>query len=102
MKTRMKEHRKEVDKLMEGRCFIRGARNESKTDWWIAAVTDHAIKDDYVIDCQSAKIVEKEADWGKRGIGEAIAIRKYPNNMNRDKSRYFPSHLYDDLLVPRS
>ena len=32
-----------------------------------------------------AKIAEKEADWGKRGIKEAIAIRKIPNNMNRDE-----------------
>ena len=34
LKNRVKEHREEVDKLMEGRSFIRGARKESETDQW--------------------------------------------------------------------
>ena len=101
LKTRVKEHSEKGDKLMEGRAFTRGTRNESETDQSQSAITDQANKENHATDWQSAKIVEKEADWGKRGIREAIAIKKHPNNMNRDEGRYFLSHLYDDLLVHR-
>ena len=83
--------------MMEGRPFTQGTRKESETDQWKSAVSDHAI------DWQSPKIVDKATDWGKRGIREAITIRKLLNNMKRVKGRYFLLHLYDDLLlVPRS
>ena len=68
LKTRVKEHSEDVDKLMEGRAFTRGTRKESETDRWKSAIMDHAIKENHVIDWKSAKIGEKEVDWGKRGI----------------------------------
>ena len=58
------------------------------------------MKENHVIEWDSAKIVEREADWRVRGVKEAIVIRRTPKNMNRDEGRYTLSHLYDDLLIP--
>ena len=65
LKTRVKEHREEVDKLMEGRSFTGGARKKSENDRRKSAIMDHAI------------IVETEKDWDKRSIREVITIRKH-------------------------
>ena len=45
LKTSVKEHREGVDKLMEGRAFIRGTRKESETDQWKSPIMDHAIEE---------------------------------------------------------
>ena len=50
LKTGVKEHREEVDKLMECRPFTLGTRKESATDRWKSAITDHAINQNHVID----------------------------------------------------
>ena len=47
--TIVKEHREEVDKLMEGRSFTRAARKESETGQWKSAIMDHASKEIHVI-----------------------------------------------------
>ena len=62
---------------MKGRSFSWGGRKESETDGWKAAIMVHAIKENHVIHWQSAQAVEKEADWGKRGIRGVITIRKF-------------------------
>ena len=100
LKTRAKEHRKDVDKLMKGRSFTRGARKESETDRWKSCIMDHAIKENHVIGWQSVMLVGKEVGCGKRAFGEVITIGKHPHSMNRDQGRYFLSPLYDDF-VPR-
>ena len=64
---------------------------------WGSALTDHAVKENHIIDWESAKIVEKEREDLARGIKEATYIRKLPN-LNRDEGRYHRSHLYDNLL----
>ena len=64
---------------------------------WGSALTDHAVKENLVIDWESATIVEKEREDLARDIKEAIYIRKLPN-LNRDEGRYHLSHLYDNLL----
>ena len=55
------------------------------------------MKENHVINWESARIVEKERDDLARDIKEAIYIRKLPN-LNRDEGRYHLSHLYDNLL----
>ena len=52
------------------------------------------MKENHLIDWDSAKIVERE---GERGIKEAVNKRILPN-MNKDEGRHHLSHLYDDLL----
>ena len=69
----------------------------SQSEMWGSALTDHAVKENHVIDWESAMIVEKEREDLARGIKEAIYIRKLPN-LNRDEGRYHLSHLYDNLL----
>ena len=58
---------------------------------------DHTMKENHVIDWDSAKIVERERDDQARGVKEAVYIRILPN-MNRDEGRHHLSHLYDDLF----
>ena len=64
---------------------------------WGSAITDHTMKENHVIDWDSAKIVERERDDQARSVKEAVYIRILPN-MNRDEGRHHLSHLYDDLL----
>ena len=99
LKTRVKEHREEVEKVDKGRSYTRETRKQSETDRWKSAITDHVCQNNHVIDWESARLVEREGDWKTRGIKEAIVIRKVAN-MNRDEGRYQLSHLYDDLLSP--
>ena len=78
--------------------YTRDRKRQSQSEIWGSALTDHAVKENHVIDWESAKIVEKEREDGvARGIREAIYICKLPN-LNRDEGRYHLSHLYDNLL----
>ena len=70
---------------------------QSETEMWGSAITDHAMKENHVIDWDSAKIVERERDDQARGVNKAVHIQILPN-MNRDEGRHHLSHLYDDLL----
>ena len=97
----MKEHKEEVEKMDNARVFTRGASQSAKETLHKSAITDHVMQNNHVIDWDSARIVEREADWVTRGMKEAIKIRSTAN-MNRDEGRYQLSHLYDDLLCPMS
>ena len=44
------------------------------------------------------KIIGREANWYKRGIKEAIAIREKKPIMNKDDGRYRLSAIYDNVL----
>ena len=63
-----------------------------------SAITDHAKSQNHVINWTDTKIKNVESNDTRRGIREAIQIRKCANNMNRDEGRYFLSHAYDVLL----
>jgi len=95
--VRVKEHRTEAEKVSRGTAYTREKKRQSESEMWGSTLTDHTIKENHMIDWDSAKIVEKERDDKARGIREAIFIRKLPN-LNRDEGRYQLSHLYDDLL----
>ena len=97
LKVRVKEHRTETEKVNNGTRYTRDRRRQSETEMWGSAITDHAMKENHVIDWDSAKIVERERDDQARGVKEAVYIRILPN-MNRDEGRHHLSHLYDDLL----
>ena len=58
---------------------------------------DHTMKENHVIDWDSAKIVERERDNQARGVKEAVYKRILPN-MNRDEGSHHLSHLYDNFL----
>ena len=97
LKVRVKEHRTETEKVNKGARYTRDRKRQSETEMWGSAITDHTMKENHVIDWDSAKIVERERDDHARGIKEAVYIRILPN-MNRDEGRHHLSHLYDDLL----
>ena len=99
LKVRVKEHRTETEKVNNGTRYTRDRRRQSETEIWGSAITDHAMKENHVIDWDSAKIVERERDDQARSVKDAVYIRILPN-MNRDEGRHHLSHLYDDLLGP--
>ena len=47
---------------------------QSETEMWGSAITDHTMKENHAIDWDSAKIVERERDDQARGIKEAEYI----------------------------
>ena len=97
LKVRVKEHRSEAEKVSETTVYTRNRKRQPQSEMWGSALTDHAVKENHVIDWESVTIVEKEREDLARGIKEAICIRKLPN-LNRDDGRYHLSHLYDNLL----
>ena len=97
LKVRVKEHRTEAEKVTNGTRYTRDRKRQSQTEMWGSAITDHTMKENHVIDWDSAKIVERERDDQARGVKDAVYIRILPN-MNRDEGRHHLSHLYNDLL----
>ena len=45
---------------------------------------DYVVKENHVMDWDSARIVVKESDCRTRGMMESIIIRKNSQNINRD------------------
>ena len=46
-------------------------------------------------------ILDREQDWRKRGIWEAIYIRVNKPDLNRDQGRFNLHHAWDNLLWSR-
>ena len=78
---RVKEHRTETERVSQGAVYTRDRKRQSQSEMWCSALTDHAVKDNHVIDWESAKIIDKEREDHARGIKEAIPIRKIPNKL---------------------
>jgi len=96
--TRMKEHRKEVEQQGERR-YTRSTRLAVEAEQSKSAITDHAARQNHVINWNEAKIIGRESDRMTRWIREAVSIRKEEKNtMNRDEGAYHLSHVYDTLL----
>ena len=93
LKVPVKEHRSEAEKVSETTVYTRDRKRQSQSEMWGSALTDHAVKENHVIDWESATIVEKQSEDLARCIKEAIYICKLPN-LNRDEGRYHLSHLY--------
>ena len=72
-------HQSEAEKVSETVVYRRDRKRQSQSEMWGSALTDHAVKENHVIDWESAKIVEKEREDLARGIKEVIYIRKLPN-----------------------
>ena len=99
--VRIKEHREDVTKNTKG-VATRTKRKESVDRMHKSAITDHSVSKNHVIDWENTRIKAREDDTLKRGIKEAIWIRKeQQQNMNRDEGRYTLSHTYDTLLMDR-
>ena len=100
--TRLEEHKSEAEKMAKKK-FTRATRKDSLDETFKSAVTDHVAQDNHVIDWKGAKIVDKDSCRFTRWIREAIWIRKRGDKtINRDEGTYNLSHVYNQLLQPRT
>jgi len=88
---RIKEHKKEVDSFTAGtQTQASRARESSVTHK--SAITDHAVKENHVIDWDKAKVVDREAQRQTKWI------TKTPMCMNWDAGSYQLSHTWDQVI----
>ena len=69
---------------------------EGNTEFSAHVATEEHRKEDF-----EYSIIYKEENWFKRGIKEAIAIRKLKPNLNQDEGRYHLSAIYDNVIRSR-
>ena len=72
---RQNEHKKDL-KQLEGVKYTRARRKESLTEIHQSALTDHVMSKNHTINWEGVRLLAKEPDWKKRGVKEAIFIRK--------------------------
>ena len=80
---RIKEHKKEMDSFTAG-TQTRASRARESSVTHKSAITDYAMEENYVIDWDKAKVVDREAQRQTRWIREALWIRKTTTCMNWD------------------
>ena len=96
--TRLKEHRREVE-VHGQRVFTRAEKIKAEVEEHKSAITNHAVRNNHVIDWDAAKVIDKEDNRERRVIKEAIWIKKSGPVMNRDDGAYQLSSIYTQLLV---
>ena len=64
-----------------------------------SAITDHADRNNCIIDWEGAKVIDRECNRNARWIKEATWIQKTTPVMNRDEGGYRSSHVWDGLLT---
>ena len=96
--TRLKEHRREVE-IHGQRVFTRSEKIKAEVEEHKSAITNHAVRNNHVIDWEAAKVIDKEDNRDRRIIKEAIWIKKSGPVMNRDEGAYQLSNIYTQVLV---
>ena len=92
-------HKKD-NNTMEGKKFTRGQRKKSQAEFHQSALTDHIASENHTIDWDNVTFPMRESEWKKRGIKEAITIRKAGTRaLNRDEGRHLLPRVYDTLLL---
>jgi len=99
--TRVSEHEKDTERVTAGVQHTRSQRKASLTTLNKSAVTDHASRNNHVIQWSETRVLQTERDDHKRRIREAICIRRAPHTMNRDEGAYQLDHAYDRLIKRR-
>ena len=69
---------------------------EGSTEFSAHVASDRHSKDDL-----QYRILCTDDDWFRRGVKEAIAIRKIQPTLNKDGGRYHLSKIYDDIIKSR-
>jgi len=96
--VRLQKHRTEVESKT-GRTFTRSLRASSLTEHNKSAITNHATRENHVINWSQATVIDREPERFTRWIKKAIHIRKEGQQaMNRDEGSYQLSHAYDRFL----
>ena len=52
----------ETEKVSKAVVYTRDKKRQSQSEMWGSALTDHSVKENHVINWESARIVEKERD----------------------------------------
>ena len=99
---RLKEHRQDVDRTTAQKRFTRAEKKASLTEFNKSAITDHAVRENHIIDWDSAKILESENNQSRRLLKESIWINKTAISMNRDEGGKKIPRVYDVILRPAS
>jgi len=68
--------------------LTRADRKDVATETNNSAITDHAAKENHVIDWSGAKILDREGHRRTRQLKESIRIRKEANCINKDAGAY--------------
>ena len=87
LKTRLEEHRKDVDNTKNEK-YTRSGKKRLMSTINKSALTDHATTENHIIDWEGVNIVDKEPNRRIRHIKEAIWIRKTTTPINRDEGNY--------------
>ena len=98
LNPRLDEHKKDCDKIQPQK-FTRAQKQESKQTYNKSSITDHAGRENHVIDWEGTRLVARESQDNARRIREAIWIKRTPNNMNRDGGAYQLSDIYDAVIA---
>ena len=76
------------------------ARKDSVSEVHPSAITDHVTRNNHTIDWEGVKFPSRDSDSTKRGIREAIAIKKTgAHAMNCDARRHKLPQCYTKLLL---
>ena len=98
--TRESEHIRDGKEVKDVK-YTRSRKKESQGAFHKSALTDHVAQDNHTIDWEGVTLPYKEPNSDKRGILEAIAIRKEGHRtLNRDSGRHLLSEGYTNLLRP--
>ena len=61
-------------------------------------VYDHAANSTHSIDYEGVVVKAREEDWFKRGVKEAIHIKRKASDLNKDKGRHQLPSVYDSII----
>jgi len=97
--VRVGEHKKEVEVKDISR-YTRQSKRSAEEQHNKSAITDHATRENHVIDWDQVKVLRHESDRKTRWIKEAIEICNSKDKcMNHDTGSYFLSTSFDNLLL---
>ena len=66
-----------------------------------SAVNQHHENTSHAIDCYSTRVLDRETNVFRRGVKEAIQIRRQDPPLNRDRGRYGLPAIYNPLVHSR-
>ena len=95
---RQKEHKEDL-KQLEGVKYTRARRKESLTEIHQSVLMDYVAIKNHTIGWEGVRLSAKEPDWKKRGVKEAVFIRKaWMRAINREGGRHLLPEIFSKLL----
>ena len=99
MRVRVGEHKKEVEAKDISR-YTRESKRSAEEQQNKSAITDHATRENHVIDWDQVKVLGHESDRKTRWIKDSIVICKSKDKcINCDTGSYFLSMSFDKFLL---